>query len=184
MTDDRAGGPGGGRRGGNAFLLAQLGADAAARWARRIAPLDLTPAQTGLLRLIAREPGQSQQSLARQLGTPPSRLVLLLDELEERGLTERRRNPSDRRHHALYLTGDGTRLMAQLGQIGAAHEDDICAPLNAAEREQLHGLLTRIASHSGLTPGVHPGFRDGDRALTQEEQASAGSASGQRRPAN
>jgi hypothetical protein len=109
--------------------------------------------------------------------------VLLLDDLEERGLTERRRNPSDRRHHALYLTGDGTRLMTQLGQIGAAHEDDICAPLNAAERAQLHGLLTRIASHHGLAPGVHPGYRDGERALTQEEQAPARPASGQGRPA-
>jgi DNA-binding MarR family transcriptional regulator len=183
MTGDRARGPGEGRRGGNAFLLAQLGAEAAARWAQRITPLDLTPAQTGLLRLIARQPGQSQQALARQLGTPPSRLVLLLDELEERGLTERRRNPSDRRHHALYLTDDGTRLMAKLGQIGAAHEDDICAPLNAAERAQLHGLLTRIAGHHGLTAGVHPGYRDGDRALTREEPAPAPPASGPRRPA-
>jgi DNA-binding MarR family transcriptional regulator len=161
MTDDRASVPGEGRRGGNAFLLAQLGAEAAARWAQRITQLDLTPAQTGLLRLIARQPGQSQQALARQLGTPPSRLVLLLDELEERGLTERRRNPGDRRHHALYLTDDGTRLMAQLGQLGAAHEDDTCAPLDAAERAQLHGLLTRIAGHYGLTAGVHPGYRDG-----------------------
>jgi DNA-binding MarR family transcriptional regulator len=183
--DDRASGPGAGRRGGNAFLLAQLGAEAAARFARRIASLDLTPAQAGLLRLIAWQPGQSQQALASQLGTPPSRLVLLLDELEERGLTERRRNPSDRRHHALYLTGDGTRLMARLGQIGAAHEDDICAPLNAAERAQLHGLLTRIAGHHGLTAGVHPGYRDSDRALTQEEQAPAHPAqpaSGRDRP--
>ena len=181
--DDRASGPGAGRRGGNAFLLAQLGAEAAARFARRIASLDLTPAQAGLLRLIAWQPGQSQQALAGQLGTPPSRLVLLLDELEERGLTERRRNPSDRRHHALYLTDEGTSLMTQLGQIGAAHEDDICAPLNAAEREQLHSLLTRIASHNGLTPGVHPGYRDGDRALTRDEQAPARPASEQRRPA-
>ena len=99
--------------------------------------------------------------------------MLLLDDLEERGLTERRRNPSDRRHHALYLTGEGTRLMTRLGQIGAAHEDDICAPLNAAERAQLHGLLTRIASHHGLALGVHPGYRDPERALTQEEQAPA-----------
>ena len=42
---DRAGGPGAGRRGGNAFLLAQLGAEAAARFAQRITALDLTPAR-------------------------------------------------------------------------------------------------------------------------------------------
>jgi DNA-binding MarR family transcriptional regulator len=179
MAGERASRPGAGRP-GNAFLLAQVGAEAAARFAQRIAGLDLTPAQAGLLRLIARQPGQSQQALARQLGTPPSRLVLLLDGLEERGLTERRRNPSDRRHHALYLTDDGSRLMARLGQIGAAHEDDICAPLDAAERTQLHGLLTRIAGHHGLTAGVHPGYRDGDRALTREEQAPAQAASEQR----
>src|ERR1700759_5437185 len=73
-------------RTGSAFLLAQLGAHAAARFADRIASLDLTPAQAGLLRLIAREPGQSQQAIAGQLGTPASRLVLLVDELEGRGL--------------------------------------------------------------------------------------------------
>ena len=100
--------------------------------------------------------------------------MLPLDELEERGLTERRRNPSDRRHHALHLTDDGTRLMAQLGQIGAAHEDDICAPLNAAERAQLHGLLAQIAGHSGLAAGVHPGYRDGDRASGQRQPARLG----------
>jgi DNA-binding MarR family transcriptional regulator len=178
--DDKAGRSGTGRRGGNAFLLAQIGAEAAARFARRISSLDLTPAQAGLLRLIAWQPGQSQQALARQLGTPPSRLVLLLDELEKRGLTERRRNPSDRRHHALHLTADGARLMGQLGQIGAAHEEEICAPLDAAERAQLHDLLTRIAGHHGLAAGVHPGYRDGDRALAPEERASARSASGPR----
>jgi len=62
--------------------------------AMRIKALDLTPAQAGLLRLIAWQPGQSQQEVARTLGTPPSRLVLLVDRLEERGLIERRRNPT------------------------------------------------------------------------------------------
>jgi DNA-binding MarR family transcriptional regulator len=144
---------------GSAFLLAQLGAHAAARFADRVSVLGLTPAQAGLLRLIAREPGQSQQAVARQLGTPPSRLVLLVDELEGRGLIERRRNPGDRRHHALYLTAEGGQFMKELGQAGAAHENDICAALDPAERQALNRLLSRIANQQGLTPGVHPGYR-------------------------
>src|SRR5580692_12929007 len=100
-----------GRRMGNSFLLAQIGAHAAAGFAKRIADLDLTPAQAGLLRLVATQPGQSQQELARQLRTPPSRVVLLVDHLEERGLIERRRNPDDRRHHALYLTAEGGQFL-------------------------------------------------------------------------
>lgn len=148
------------RRTGNSFLLAQIGAHAATRFAQRIAELDLTPAQAGLLRLIARQPGQSQQALAQQLRTPPSRLVPLVDHLEGRGLIERRRNPEDRRHHALYLTAEGGQFMkARLGPIGIAHEDDICAALTAAERDQLHGLLSRIGEQQGLIPGVHPGYQ-------------------------
>jgi DNA-binding MarR family transcriptional regulator len=144
----------------NSFLLAQIGAHAAAGFAKRVADLDLSPAHVGLLRLVATAPGQSQQELARQLRTPPSRLVLLVDHLEERGLIERRRNPDDRRHHALFLTAEGGQFfLTRLGPIGAAHEDDICAALTAAEREQLAGLLGRIAEQQGLTPGVHPGYQ-------------------------
>jgi DNA-binding MarR family transcriptional regulator len=147
------------RRAGSAFLLAQLGAHAAARFAQRIRALDLTPAQAGLLRLIAWKPGQSQQAIARQLGTPASRLVLLVDGLEERALIERRRDPADRRHYALYLTGDGTAFMKELGRLGAAHEDAMTEGLTADERAVLNDLLSRLAARQELTTGVHPGYR-------------------------
>jgi DNA-binding MarR family transcriptional regulator len=90
------------------------------------------PPLSGLLRLVATQPGQSQQELAGQLRTPPSRLVLLVDQLEERGLIERRRNPDDRRHYALFLTAEG-------GQF-----------LRIAEQQ---GLIP------GVHPGYHPGYQ-------------------------
>src|SRR5437879_9410710 len=88
-------------RAGTTFLLAQLGAHAAQRFAERIAEFKLTPPQTGLLRSVAQRPGQSQQVIAGQLGTTPSRLVGLVDGLEQRGLINRRRNPDARRNYAL-----------------------------------------------------------------------------------
>jgi DNA-binding MarR family transcriptional regulator len=148
-----------GWRTGNAFLLAQLGAHAAAKFAGQISGLSLTPAQAGLLRLVAWTPGQSQQALAGQLGTPPSRLVLLVDGLEERGLIERRRNPDDRRHYALFLTEDGGRFMRELGQAGRAHEADLMTGLNGEEQAVLPDLLSRLAEAQGLVTGVHPGYR-------------------------
>ena len=149
-----------GARAGNAFLLAQIGAHAAQQFARRISALDLTPAHAGLLRLIARQPGQSQQILAQKLGTPASRLVHLVDALESRNLIERRRNTGDRRNYALYLTDEGTRFMRDtLGRAAAAHEDDICSALSASERLVLNDLLGRIARQQGLVPGIHPGYR-------------------------
>ncbi|HEX5996931.1 MAG TPA: MarR family transcriptional regulator [Jiangellales bacterium] len=145
--------------GGVAFLLAQLGAHAAARFAARIADLDLTPPQAGLLRMIAVTPGLSQQAYAMRLGMPPSRFVTLVDTMQDRGLIERRRGGPDRRSYALHLTEDGERLMQQLAVIGKAHEDDLCAALTADERTTLRGLLTRIVQQQNLTPGVHPGYR-------------------------
>jgi DNA-binding MarR family transcriptional regulator len=81
------------RDGGVAFLLAQLGAHAAAAFAGRIRPLELTPPQAGVLRRLAQAPGQSQRGLADALGMHAPRLVALIDELEDRGLVARDRDP-------------------------------------------------------------------------------------------
>jgi DNA-binding MarR family transcriptional regulator len=89
----------------------------------------------------------------------PSRLVALLDELEERGLLERRDDAEDRRQYAIHLTEKGTKMMAQIGRVARAHDDAICASLSDDERDQLSGLLRRIAGEQNLTPGVHPGYR-------------------------
>jgi DNA-binding MarR family transcriptional regulator len=144
---------------GSAFLLAALGAHVTAGFAKRVAELDLTPPQVGMLRLIAAAPGQSQQSVAQELGTPPSRLVGLVDALADRGLVERRRNREDRRLHALHLTEAGEAMLGKIAAIGREHDDAICGGLDAAERMQLRALLTRIAEDQGLRPGVHPGYR-------------------------
>ncbi|MEU0836786.1 MarR family transcriptional regulator [Streptomyces sp. NPDC005969] len=146
-------------RGGAAFLLAQLGAHAAQLFAERIAALDLTPAQAGLLRLLAQTPGRSQRELADDLGMPPSRFVSFADDLEERGLIERRRNSNDRRLYALHLSERGLEMLAQLREVGAAHEQHLCQALSPDEHQQLTGLLRRLAEQQGLTPGVHPGYR-------------------------
>ncbi|MGE3286251.1 MAG: MarR family winged helix-turn-helix transcriptional regulator [Pseudonocardia sp.] len=147
------------REPGAAFLLAQLGAYAARRFADRVAELDLTPPQAGLLRAVAARPGQSQQVLAAYLGTPPTRLVALVDGLEERGAVERRRNPEDRRLYALYLTPPGEELLAAVGRVAAAHEQAMLAALDDDERVQLRALLARLVADQGLTTGVHPGYR-------------------------
>jgi DNA-binding MarR family transcriptional regulator len=148
---------------GTAFLLAQVGAHAAARFAERISELGVIPADVGLLRMIAIQPGRSQQSLAEELGVVPSRVVALVDNLERKGLIERRRNPQDRRNYALHLTTEGTHVMTKMRGIGTAHENDICAALDETQRAQLAGLLEAIATQQGLTPGVHPGYQQRPR---------------------
>ena len=145
--------------GAGSFLLAQLGSYAAMRFAERIAALGLTPAHAGLLRAIASEPGRSQRAIATQLGVLPSKLVLLVDELETEGLVERRQNPDDRRNYALHLTAKGNRSLRELAKVAAAHSRDLLAPLSESDRVHLTAMLATLAAEHGLTPGVHPGYR-------------------------
>jgi DNA-binding MarR family transcriptional regulator len=139
-------------------LLAQVGARAAALFAERLQELQLVPAHAGALRAIAANDGISQQALASLLGMVPSRLVGLLDELEQRGFVERRDNAEDRRVYEIHLTEKGSRAMADIGRIARAHDDAVCAPLTEKQRQTLWSLLTSIADEQKLTPGVHPGF--------------------------
>lgn len=141
------------------FLLAQVGAHAANRFAERTAALDLTPAQAGLLRLLIAQPGRSQRELADELGMPPSRFVQFADKLEERGLIERKRNPEDRRQHALYLTPEGRTMLGELGAVAREAEAYLCRSLTPEEHQQLSNLLVRVAADQGLIPGVHPGYK-------------------------
>ncbi|MFD4871420.1 MarR family winged helix-turn-helix transcriptional regulator, partial [Streptomyces sp. NPDC058412] len=96
---------------GAAFLLAQIGAHAAGRFAERVAALGLTPADVGLLRMVAGQPGRSQRALAEDLGVVPSRVVALIDVLEDKRLVERRRSVEDRRNHELHLTPEGRQTL-------------------------------------------------------------------------
>jgi len=152
-------GPGGLRGAGSpAFLVAQVGAHAAARFAERLGPLGLTPAHVGSLRIIAASEGASQQEVATKLGMFPSRLVALVDELQERGLVERVENSRDRRTYALQLTRDGRDLLERIGRVAREHQESLLTSLSPEERDQLAALLGRIADQQGLQPGVHPGF--------------------------
>src|SRR5215472_5581029 len=121
-----------------------------------------------LTRLAAHE-GLSQQALGGLIGLTPTRMVFLVDELQQRGLVERRRNSADRRSYALYLTPQGRDTLRQIQDSGRRHQDQIGAWMTQAERIQLTSLLRRLATEQGITeqslPGVPPGRLDLSHAL-------------------
>jgi DNA-binding MarR family transcriptional regulator len=156
MSSARSTGP---KKAGAAFLLAQIGAHAAAKFAERLKPLKVTPAHAGILRVISGTRDMSQQGLAKHLGMFASRMVVLLDEMERAGLVERKASATDRRTYALHLTVRGKEKLNAIGRVAREHQDTLCAALSANERETLADLLSRIADEQRLTPGVHPGYR-------------------------
>ena len=138
------------------FLLAQLGTHRHRRFAERLAPLGLDPRHFGMLSHLAVSEGSSQQALSAALGIHRSAVVALVDDLERRGLAERRRDPVDRRAYTLYLTEPGRERLADLERVAEQDEAELLAALDASERAQLISLLQRVSESQGLTAGVHP----------------------------
>jgi DNA-binding MarR family transcriptional regulator len=147
-----------------AFLLAQVGAHAAAKFAERLRDLDLVPAHAGILRILAATPAITQQALAAALGTLPSRLVGMVDDLESKGLVERQSDDNDRRRYALRLTQKGTAMLQSVGKLAREHQQSMLAALSEQEQRQLASFLQRIGDEQGLLRGVHPGFATVDKA--------------------
>lgn len=150
-------GPGAAGHDGFAYLLVQLGTHAARLFAERLAPLGLEPRHAGMLLRLAASEGKSQQAIGELIGLSPTRMVFLVDELEQRGLVERRRNDADRRSYALYLTGRGRTKLGELREAAARHSGDLGRSLSQAERAQLTALLRRLAQEQGITEQSLPG---------------------------
>ena len=142
-----------------AFLLAQVGAHAASRFAERLNALQLSPPDAGVLRLLRMSAGISQQELAARLRIHPSRLVAIVDNLEKRKFVERKVNPDDRRLYSLQLTSSGAEILGQIGKVAREHQDALLSALSSEERVELALLLHKVADQQGLRRGVHPGYQ-------------------------
>ena len=89
------------------FLLSRLGMVSQKRFGELLESLDLTTRMWGALNVLDHEGPLTQHALGRMIAMDPSSMVATIDELEARGLVERRRHPTDRRAHALHVTARG-----------------------------------------------------------------------------
>jgi MarR family transcriptional regulator, organic hydroperoxide resistance regulator len=84
---------------------------------------------------LAEQPVRTQAALAQGIGADKSRIIGVLDELQERGLIQRRPDPADRRVHLLSLTGAGRRLRESVREaIQRQEEERILSVLPDADR--------------------------------------------------
>ena len=127
------------------FLLKRLGTVARERAATAYSQVGLGPYHHAVLAVLAEGSRETQGAIADALGYDRGQLVGLLDELEEHGLVERRRDPSDRRRHLVALTPAGEHALETLRACAARVEEALLGALDADERTQLHGLLLKLA---------------------------------------
>jgi DNA-binding MarR family transcriptional regulator len=87
--------------------------------------------------------GAPQQELVEVLCMDAKNVVLLLNELEDRGHLIRRRDPEDRRRHNVHITAAGRRALERATRAQEDVEDEVLQGLDAEERATLWRLLLR-----------------------------------------
>jgi DNA-binding MarR family transcriptional regulator len=129
------------------FLLKRLGWEVRDRVHEGYEAAGASPFHLTVLAVLDEGARETQATIADALGYDRSYLVGLLDDLEKRGLIERKRDPADRRRHIVKLTPAGKKALAWLRKLQVSLDDDFFAPLDAEERATLHSLLHRLATH-------------------------------------
>ncbi len=138
-----------------AFLLAKLGMAIKGQALDEFEQAGFGMYEYSVLALLGEGDCSAQATIAQLLGLDSSQLVGVLDGLEEQGLIQRRRDPNDRRRHAVSLTPDGKRQLIRLRAIGKRIEDTVLEPLDEKSRSTLQESLERIASGYDLQHKRH-----------------------------
>jgi len=111
-----------------------------------LADLAITPVQFAVMRLVQRNPGINQISLATALGAEGPRMVLIIDELEGRGLVTRLASTIDRRARAIFLTRGGRALHTQLSKRVQQQNRRLAKRLRGDDPKLLLKMLNNLAA--------------------------------------
>ena len=140
------------------FLLARLGLAFKSKAIERIEREGFEAHHYSVLAILGEGARETQATIAAALDLDPSRLVAVLDSLEERGLVARQRDPHDRRRHVVSITPTGKRQLQRLRNIAKQLEDEFFGPLTPEDRATFHELLSQLAcTHDprcGFAPGI------------------------------
>jgi DNA-binding MarR family transcriptional regulator len=126
------------------FLLSRAHFSSRDRADELLRPYGIVVRHFGLLMLLAEHGPSSQQTLARRLSVSPAMITQIVDDVETRGLVERRPNPGDRRSYLVTLTPAGKRTLTAGRRVAKTLADEIVARIGEDGDRELRGLLRKL----------------------------------------
>lgn len=116
------------------------------------AGFDLTPVQYAALATIKANPGLDQVTLAGLIAFDRTTITGVVDRLVQKGLTERRASPRDRRARELEITDEGRRTLRKITPAVESAQQIMLRGLTTKEGEELMRLLRKaIAAGNALS---------------------------------
>ena len=128
------------------FLLKRLGTIVKEKTVDAYEGEGVTPYAYGVLAVLDEGVRETQATIADALCYDRSYLVGVLDDLEQAGLIERRRDPADRRRHVVTMTPAGKKALGKLRDLHERIDAEVFSTLSATELKQLQALLAKVAS--------------------------------------
>jgi DNA-binding MarR family transcriptional regulator len=98
---------------------------------------------------------RTQVALAQAIGADKTRIIPILDDLQDRGLIRREPDPDDRRVRLVSLTARGRRVRQSAQEAIQRQEERLLARLPAVERRAfLHALqvLSTVSADEFIDP--------------------------------
>ena len=136
---------------GTAYLETLMGYNASrasqtmvSHFMRGVNQFDLRTVDFSVLSIMAHQPGVTSRQLCQLLNVLPPNMVVLLRDLDKRGLIERTPHPTDGRAMGLSLSASGKALMKKAEKAASDADAQGTAHLTAAERKTLTRLLQKI----------------------------------------
>jgi DNA-binding MarR family transcriptional regulator len=121
-----------------------------------LAPFGITGRECAVLIAVDERTPLSQQEVARRMGVDRTTMVALIDDLEGKGLVQRRQDPDDRRKNVVVLTDAGRVTLREAVAATEQAERHFLGPLSGGEGVAFAESLRAVAfPDSGEQPPGH-----------------------------
>ncbi|SFO64638.1 DNA-binding transcriptional regulator, MarR family [Actinomadura madurae] len=138
------------------FQLSKCGWWMEQRVEEELRPLGIRVRHFLVLAMLDSSGTLSQQDMAGYLLLDPTLMVGLVDDLEERGLCERARDPRDRRRYSVAITEDGRALHRRARAAADRVGDEVFGPLDEEELRVLVRAVGRVMEPFWAEQAVRP----------------------------